>query len=374
VNRMDVLARFRPKEPVVDPDPPLLEVDAKKAHEMILADRAPANLKVQGHLSFKNNLKLTHLPDGLTAPSLDLNGCPNIRELPADLRVRRLDISNSAIESVPPLSLYELEASNTPLVSLPQGLRVEGRINLIGCARLVALPPNLKTGSLVLHNCKSLESLPEDLDVYFLDVSGCAGLYEWPARASVRIGKVDIAGCVNLRELPSWLREVSQLDLNGCANLRHLPSDLRVSSWIDVAGTGISELPQASRSAGVRWRGVPIDERVAFHPETISVSEVLNETNSEVRRVLLERMGYEKFLNQAGAQTLDSDRDPGGERRLLRVPMQDDEPLVCLAVYCPSTGRQYMLRVPPATGTCRQAAAWIAGFDRADDYNPIAET
>ncbi len=33
-----------------------------------------------------------------------------------------------------------------------------------------------------------------------------------------------------------------------------------------------------------------------------------------------------------------------------------------------------MLRVPPKMRRCREAAAWIAGFDDADDYRLIAET
>jgi hypothetical protein len=89
---------------------------------------------------------------------------------------------------------------------------------------------------------------------------------------------------------------------------------------------------------------------------------------------MMERKGYEDFLREAKAEKLDQDFDPGGVRRLLRVAIPGDEDLVCLAVSCPSTGRQYLLRVPPNTRTCRGAAAWIAGFDNADDYTPIAET
>jgi hypothetical protein len=119
---------------------------------------------------------------------------------------------------------------------------------------------------------------------------------------------------------------------------------------------------------------VPIDERIAFRPETITGTEVLEEQNAERRRVLLERMGYEAFLQQVQAQEVHRDSDPGGERRLLRVPLGSDEPLVCLAVFCPSTGRQYLLRVPPGMRTCHQAAAWIAGFDNPKAYRPIAES
>jgi hypothetical protein len=119
---------------------------------------------------------------------------------------------------------------------------------------------------------------------------------------------------------------------------------------------------------------VPVDERIAFRPESITAEEILNEPNAERRRVLLERLGYEAFLGRAHAELLDRDRDAGGERRLLRVRMLGDEALVCVSVICPSTGRQYVLRVPPTMKSCRQAVAWTAGFDDPGAYRPVRET
>jgi hypothetical protein len=162
--------------------------------------------------------------------------------------------------------------------------------------------------------------------------------------------------------------------VSGCAELAELPEGLRISSWLDLAGTAITSLPTASRGVQLRWRSVRIDERIAFHPESITAQEVLAEPNAELRRVLLERMGYDAFIVAAAAAELDRDQDPGGLRRLLRVDLDRDEPLVVLSVSCPSTGRAYLLRVPPTMLTCHQAAAWIAGFDNPDDYAPLAET
>jgi hypothetical protein len=85
-------------------------------------------------------------------------------------------------------------------------------------------------------------------------------------------------------------------------------------------------------------------------------------------------VGYERFLEAVQPEVLDRDTDPGGPRSLLRVALQNDEPLVCLAVRCPSTARQYILRVPPAMESCHQAAAWIAGFDDPRLYAPVIET
>ena len=375
---------FQPKallpQPVICQEP-AAPVDGKKAAAMILDGSAPDGLRVTGTLNLANNSKLERLPNNLCVSSLNLSNCTALRELPSGLNVRRLDISGcTQIETLPEaLHFYELNASGSGLRAIPSDLRVEFRLDLSNCEQLEALPHGLKTGSLVLANCTSLEKLPEALDVYFLDVSGCVSLLDWPIQASVRVGRLNASNCHQLRSLPSWLGSMSQLDISGCANLCRLPAGLQVSSALDLAGSGIVEsglesLPASLRQAPLRWRGVPVSQRVVFEPESIDVDEVLGEANSEVRRVLLERMGYEKFLSEAQAKELDRDRDPGGERRLLRVELQDDEPLVCLAVYCPSTGRQYMLRVPPATRSCRQAAAWIAGFDNADDYQPIQET
>ena len=80
---------------------------------------------------------------------------------------------------------------------------------------------------------------------------------------------------------------------------------------------------------------------------------------AELRRVLLERMGYARFMEEAKAEILDTDTDAGGERKLVRVPLPRDEDLVCVMVRCPSTGREYVIRVPPATRSCRKAAARV---------------
>ena len=349
--------------------------DAKQAGLLIAKGTAPHNMKVRGALKIAGNRKLETLPAGLTADSLDASGCLELRELPADLKVRRLDVSGCKnLRTLPTgLQLFELEARETPLQTLPNDLKVEFRLDLSGSA-IETLPDGLKTGSLILRGCTELKALPERLDVYFLDIAGCSLLKDWPQKANVRVGRLIMAGCTRLTRLPSWIRELSQLDVADCENLHELPIELCIASWLDLGGSGLTGLPKNLRNTPLRWRGVPIEERVAFRPETITIQEIFQEQNTEKRRVLLERMGYDLFLRQARAMELDKDRDAGGVRRLLRVEFAGDEPLVCLNVFCPSTGRQYMLRVPPQMRHCHAAAAWIAGFDNPDEYQPIQET
>ena len=346
------------------------------AVKLIRAGTAPAGLKVSGKLAVREDANLTTLPDGLAVAALELSNCPALKSLPPGLRVRRLDLSGhwNPQHLLPGLRCYELVLRNTAVTSIPADLHVEYRLDLEGCTGLRRLPDDLKVGSLILRGCISLESLPEGLDAYFLDISGCTGIAEWPARGSLQVGRLTARGCGQLRELPPWMTRLAQLDLRDCTNLRELPDGLVVTSWVDVAGTKIRALPASLAGVQIRWRGVVVDERVAFRPELITAEEILAEPNAERRRVLLERMGYDVFLSHARAQTLDEDRDAGGVRRLLRVPMKEDEDLVCVSVICPSTGRQYVIRVPPTMTTCHQAVAWVAGFDDPDAYRPLAES
>ncbi len=351
-------------------------IAAREARALILSGRAPDGLCVAGHLDLSGSDSLVELPADLSALSLDLANCHGLRALPDGLRVRRLNLSGcTALRNLPAeLALYELGLRDTNVTALPADLRVEYRLDLTGCAALASLPPGLTVGSLVLRGCTRLRALPEGLNVYFLDISGCVNLAAWPETASLRIGHLNAGGCGALQSLPRGLTGLAQLDVSDCAHLRALPEGLTVASWVDLAGSAVRALPASLRGVRLRWRGVLVDERVVFQPETITVDEVLGERNVEVRRVMMECMGYDRFLAEARATVLDQDRDPGGARRLLRVPIPRDEDLVCLAVTCPSTGRDYMLRVPPTMRSCRQAAAWIAGFDDADAFAPLAET
>lgn len=351
-------------------------VSAKEARALILSGRAPADLQVEGHLDLAGSTELATLPAGLMVDTLRLAGCTALREIPGDLRVRRLDVTGcSRLEYWPEgLTCMELTARGSGIRALPARIEVAFRLDLRDCHQLEWLPPDLKTGSLVLRNCSALRRLPEGLDVQFLDISDCRLLEGWPQTGSVRYGRLTMRNCVQFTRLPEWLGAIAHLDLAGCAGITGLPADLQLSGWLDLADTGITALPPHLEHLPLRWRGVQIDARIAFQPETITGEEVLGQRNIELRRVLMERMGYDAFLAGVDAEVVHEDRDPGGVRRLLRVPLPDDEPLLALAVQDPSTARRYIIRVPPSMRTCHQAAAWIAGFDNPEDYRPLVET
>ncbi|MDV6373418.1 DUF6745 domain-containing protein [Deinococcus arenicola] len=326
---------------------------AAEARKTLLQGKVGGPLKFLGRLDLSGQKGLRRLPDGLSGDTLDISDT-GLTELPADLQVG------------------ELIARNLPLQSVPASLRVQFRLTLDGCTRLQTLPKGLNVGSLNLQDCLSLEALPEGLDVCFLNINRCEALESWPAHAQIRFGHLSARDCLSLRGLPEWLTQVAQLDISGCRGITALSPGLRVSGWLDVAGSGLTGLSAGSVPA-LRWRGVRVDERLAFAPETISGAEILTQPNAEVRRVMMERIGSERFLAEVGATVLDRDTDAGGERTLVRVDLPDDEPFVAVCVGCPSTGRRYTLRVPPTITRAQAASAWLAGFDEPGLYAPMIE-
>lgn len=122
------------------------------------------------------------------------------------------------------------------------------------------------------------------------------------------------------------------------------------------------------------WHGTAVPPFIIRHPQWITAQAALRERNAEVRRAMMERMGIERFVAEAGGDLLDQDADAGGERTLRRIPLDGDEPVTAFVVRCPSTQAIYVLRVPPTMRTCREAAAWTFGYDSPDAYAPETET
>jgi hypothetical protein len=119
------------------------------------------------------------------------------------------------------------------------------------------------------------------------------------------------------------------------------------------------------------WEGLHVPKRVAARQSERARLQVLARTrNMELRRLLLNRIGYERFLDIAGSELIAQD-DFG---KLWRCDLQiDHEPLRVVEVVNSTpdpdgSHRRYTLRVPPNVRTAREAVAWTFGFDNANDY------
>ncbi|MFG2764019.1 DUF6745 domain-containing protein [Streptomyces rubiginosohelvolus] len=122
------------------------------------------------------------------------------------------------------------------------------------------------------------------------------------------------------------------------------------------------------------WRGMPVpaaflDELSSLTPERIRAEE-----NAELRRVMLEYYGYDRYLTESGAEPVH--RDETGV--LWRIALDGDEDVVMVEVVNSTpepdgTYRTYWLRVPPTTRTAKDGVAWTFGLEEAA-YAPVRQT
>ncbi|GAA5070234.1 hypothetical protein HNP84_001694 [Thermocatellispora tengchongensis] len=122
------------------------------------------------------------------------------------------------------------------------------------------------------------------------------------------------------------------------------------------------------------WHGMPVPPGFAQELAALTPARIDNEENAELRRVMLEHYGYERYLRESGAKPVM--RDETG--MLWRILMNDDEPVAMVEVVNSTpepdgTFRTYFLRVPPFTRSPREGVAWTFGLS-AEEYQPEKET
>jgi leucine-rich repeat protein SHOC2 len=178
-----------------------------------------------------------------------------------------------------------------------------------------------------------------------------------------------------LTSLPRSIDRLSRLtDLNLSANqLTTLPQNLaNLSSltelnlndnpWTDLSG--LQNIPNLRR---VRCFDIVLDRRYWTKLNEWKSEWLLDEENAEVRRMIIEKVGYEKICDELNAIILDTWR----EYSLLEIegvkeaiynggyaPI-DSEPMILLQMTCPSTTHIHILRVPPEMVSAEAAITWV---------------
>ena len=122
------------------------------------------------------------------------------------------------------------------------------------------------------------------------------------------------------------------------------------------------------------WRGMPIPAEIAAELPMLTVQRIQAEENAEIRRVMLEFFGFDRYLRECDAKKLHADETG----ILWRVELANDEPLVMVEVINSTpepdgTSRTYFLRVPPSIRTARAGVAWTFGLSE-EEYDPKAQT
>jgi hypothetical protein len=125
--------------------------------------------------------------------------------------------------------------------------------------------------------------------------------------------------------------------------------------------------------------GMEIPYWIIEYPERLTSDAIDNESNVEVRRVMLEIYGLDNYLeNGKGCKLVDADPDPHVGSLYVRE-QANDEDIFMLKMRnstqeLDGSWKTYVIRVPPTMTTAKQANAWSYGFENPEDYSPVRQS
>lgn len=170
---------------------------------------------------------ITSLPDGLVIDGgLDLEKCTGITSLPEGLVVGG-----------------NLDLYGTGITSLPEGLAVGGSLYLENCTGITSLPDGLAVGGILDLRGSGITSLPDGLTVGGnIDLENCTEITSLPNGLTVG-GGLDLGNCTGITSLPEGLTVGGDFYLHS-SGITSLPNGLTVGGDLDLRGTGITSLPK----------------------------------------------------------------------------------------------------------------------------------
>ena len=262
-----------------------------------------------------------------TSLNLDSNLLTDISPLSTLTNLTELYLHNNKITDISPLSTL----TNLTSLSLNNNLLTDtsGLSTLTNLANLY-LNSNKITDTSGLSTLTNLTYLSLDNNL-LTDTSGLSTL-------------------TNLTHL--YLNSNKITDISGLSTLTNLRNLNLDSNQI----TDLSPLQSLGNLDYVFVYGVELPKKY-FLPQHEWLSQwVLEEENAEVRRLLIQVIGYERICQELEATQIDDWR----EYTLLKIDVNvDDEPIYLLKMTCPSTGHIHVLRVPPEINSAREAIRWV---------------
>ena len=126
------------------------------------------------------------------------------------------------------------------------------------------------------------------------------------------------------------------------------------------------------------WHGIMLPEKYEFiitDKDKLTTDIIDAENNSELKRILLERFGYDNYIQKVEASVIDHSR----WGTLYEIPVVNREPIRIVKVVdgTPAkdgTRRQYFLKVSPKIKTALEAVAWTFNMPINDYQKLVLET
>jgi leucine-rich repeat protein SHOC2 len=223
---------------------------------------------------------------------------------------------------------------------------------------------------------KQIDYLPDSIShltklrVLFVDLNNIENLPESIVKLT-KLEHLDVSmnSLKNLPENINLMASLSNLELE-CNDLTRLPDligempNLKEISLSVNFVTDLSPLQVLSGKLDVHCLGVHLPPRYWTKFSEWKSEWLLDEENAEIRKVIIEQIGYDRICQELDA----IERDIWREYTLLEIKGEIDvEPIVLLKMTCPSTGHIHALRVPPDMQSAAEAITWVNGGIHPDD-------
>ena len=328
------------------------------------------NLSNLTHLNLRSyNLKI--LPDSLgslsnlTHLNLELNQLEDLPKFIGNFsNLTHLNLKCSNLNTLPDSlgnlsNLTHLNLRSSNLTILPNFIGNLSNLTHLNLElnQLEDLPDFIGNLSNLTHlnlECSNIKTLPESIG----NLSNLTHLYlqknqlkELPASIGNLSNLTHLYLQKNqLKELPASIGKLSNLT-HLCLNLREFYdvfSENQFSQFPKVIGylQNLTTLDQISIPE--KYHGISLAE--------LPAKSLLTEKNAEMRRLLIQLIGYDRICSELGAVELDNWR----EYTLLKIEQKIDiEPIHLLKMTCPSTRYIHVLRVPPEATSARVAIKWV---------------
>jgi leucine-rich repeat protein SHOC2 len=233
-------------------------------------------------------------------------------------------------------------------------------------------------------NCQWLTSLPSSIgllaDLTNLDLTGndLRRLPESICNLS-RLKCLTVRGnrLIALPQNIGRLTNLTHLDLQG-NQITELPTSIGNLLGLKVLNINLNPLtdlsmlqPLSTRTNGTHVIFLNTDLPCGYWTKFSEWKSqwLVHEGNTEIRRILIEQIGYEKICQDLEAVNIDTWR----EYTLLKIDgicntytcdenldvTTHNEPMILIKMTCPSTGHIHILRVPPEMTRVQSAITWV---------------
>jgi hypothetical protein len=140
------------------------------------------------------------------------------------------------------------------------------------------------------------------------------------------------------------------------------PSEIHIENGLLHNETGPAIM---FRDGYAHWAidGVTVPQKVVMNPEELTVAEIDEERNAEVRRVMIQRFGPKRYMEESGAKCIDMSAGLGLIGSGPRALYETKDGSKWLVGSDGSSKRIYWMPVPREAKTCTEAHCLIAGID-----------